>query len=247
MADSVRGAVRDRLRRPEIVLFWVAYVVFLFWMLDGAMVQLGVTLVTAVVFGASELLTDVYDLRSDVQSLGLAFMTLLGSLSLFAFGGSDSDMGAAVVFALAGGWMALDATQTLRHEGWKEDTHDRDGREVYHEYVVRRADSELRERALTRRELGNELDADKAAIDRALDTLAERGLLSRNGSELGVSSPPQPGPLERARSGIAASLARLARPLTIEFADDASDDGARFPPVGESFPENSRERDREPA
>ena len=138
MADSVRAAVSERLRRPEVVLFWVAFVAFLFWTLEG-MARLGITLASAVVFGGFELLADVYGLRSAVESLGLALMTLLGGLSLLAFGGSNSDMGAAIVFVLAGGWLALDATQTLRYEGWKadDDHDDRDGYEVYQEYVVR--------------------------------------------------------------------------------------------------------------
>lgn len=203
---------------------------------------------TSTILGLSDVFTEAYDLRSAVEWLGLAFVTLLGGVSLFVFGGSNSDMGAAIVFVLAGGWLALDATQTLRHEGWRDtDDHDsRGGHDVYREYVVRRVDSELRKRALTRRELTVELDADDAAIGRALDVLAERGLLSRNGSELRVSSPPGPGVLERARSVLTTPFARIARPLTIEFEGKPTDGESRHRPARETVPNGRREREREP-
>ncbi len=245
MADSVRAAVSDRLR-PRSILGWLVVVTALWWLFDESTVQVGMTLATSAIVGLADVSTEAYDLRSDVETLGLGFVMLLGGVSLFAFGTS---VGVAIVFALAGGWMALDAGQVLRHEGWKatDDHDDRDGHDVYHEYVVRRVDSELRERALTRRELFDALDADDRAIDRALDVLAERGLLSRNGSELRVSSPPQPGTFERARSGIAAPFARLAQPLTIEFADGATDGDTRPQPVEEAISEGKRERERKSA
>jgi hypothetical protein len=246
MADSVRAALRERLRL-RTVLVWFGFLAFIFWFLDSSTLQLGMALASASVFGFLEILTEAYNLRSEVESLGLGLVTLLGGVSLFVFGGSNSDMGAAVTFVLIGSWLVLDAIQMLRHESWKDtDDHgDRDGHEVYREYVVKRVDEELRERALTRRELGDELDADDTAIDHALDVLTERGLLSRNGSELRVSSPPRPGALERARSGIAAPLARLARPLTIEFADETAGGDARPRPVEEAVSESKRERERE--
>lgn len=245
MADSVRGAVSDRLR-PRSILGWLVVVTALWWLFDESTVQVGMTLATSAIVGLADVSTEAYDLRSDVETLGLGFVMLLGGVSLFAFGTS---VDVAIVFALAGGWMALDAGQVLRHEGWKatDDRDNRDGHDVYHEYVLRRVDSELRERALTRRELFDALDADDRAIDRALDVLAERGLLSHNGSELRVSSPPQPGALERARSGIVAPFARLARPLTIEFADEARNDDARSRPDETTVRDSGRERERESA
>ena len=248
MADSARTTVRNRLR-PRSILIWFVLAAFLFWFYDESMVQLGMAIATSTILGLSDVIAEVCDLRSEVRTLSLALVTLLGGISLFVFGGSTSDSGAAVAFVLAGGWLALDAGQVLRHEGLEaaEDHDDRDGHDVYHEYLVRQVDSELRERGLTRRELGTELDADDAAIDHALDVLAERGLLSRNGSELRVSSPPEPGALARVCSGITAPLARLVRPLTIEFEDEASGDDARPRPVEEALSEGKRERERESA
>jgi hypothetical protein len=248
MADSARAAVSNRLR-PRSIFLWFVLAAFLFWFYDRSVVQLGMAIATSTILGLSDVFTEVNDLRSEVRALSLAFVTLLGALSLFVFGGSTSDSGAAVAFVLAGGWLALDAGQVLRHEGWKDtDEHsEHDGHDVYHEYVLRQVDSELRERALTRRELMATLDADDAAIDHALDVLAERGLLSRNGSELRVSSPPQSGALARVRSGIAAPLARLARPLTIEFADETRDDDVRSRPDETTVRDSGREREHESA
>jgi hypothetical protein len=249
MADSARAAVSNWLR-PRSILVWFALTAFLFWFYDQSVVQLGMAIATSTILGLSQVFTEVRDLRSEVRTLGLALVTLLGAVSLFVFGGSTGDSGAAVAFVLIGGWLALDAGQTLRHEGWRDtDDHDgRDGHDVYREYVVRQVDSELRERALTRRELGVELGADDRAIDHALDVLAERGLLSRTGSELRVSSPPEPGTFARVRSGIVAPLARLARPLTIELDDgNAEDEGAHSRPAAKPVGEGGRERERESA
>ena len=248
MADSVRAAVSNRLR-PRSILVWFALIAFLFWFYDQSAVRLGMAIATSTIFVLSEVFTEAYDLRSEVRTFGLALVTLLGAVSLFVFGGSTSDSGMAVAFVLIGGWLAFDAGQVLRHRGLTSDEgrDDRDGYDVYQEYVVRQVDTELRERALTQRELGTELDADDATIDHALDVLAERGLLSRTGSELRVSSPPEPDALERVRSGIVALLARLARPLTIEFDDESADEDTRSRPAAKPVGESGRERERESA
>jgi hypothetical protein len=240
MADSARAAVGNRLRLRSI-LGWFVLAAFLFWFFDESAVQLGMALATSTILGLSEVLAEVYDLRSEIESLGLALVTLLGGLALVASGDSA---GVAVPLVLAGGWMVLDAGQVLRHEGLTNDeSDDRDGHAVYHEYVVRQVDETLREQPMTRRELSDTLDADNAAIDRALDTLAERGLLSRKGSELQVSSPPQAGPLGRVRDGIATALGRFARPLTIEFENDTADE----PRIERGRSEPAADRECEPA
>lgn len=243
MADSVREVIRERLSLGA-VLFWLVVFGFLFWFFDEPMTQLGTSLAVGAVFGLSDVLIEAYDLRSAVRFLTYGLFALVSAAGWIALSGGGPDM--AIVFALAGVWLVLDAVQTIRHEGLKADdeNHDsRDGHDVYHEYVVRRVDEQLRERPMTRRELFDVLDADDAAIDRALDTLTERGLLSREGSELRVSSPPQKGPIGRTRDGITAALGRLARPLTIEFENDTADE----PRIDSSRIESTADREREPA
>lgn len=226
MADSIRTAFRERLQ-PRTMLVWVAFLAVLLWFLDDSLMQLGVTLGTGIVLGVANVLIEVYDLHSAVESLGIGLVSLFGGVVLFVL---NTDVGASIVLLLMSCWMVFDATQTLRHEGLRDDERheSRDGHAVYHDYVVRRVHETLRERALTRLELSKTLDADDEAIDRALETLAERGVLSRNGSELRVSPPPKPGAIGRVRNGITAAFSRLARPITIEFEDEPDDEtGAR--------------------
>jgi hypothetical protein len=221
MADSVRAALRERLRL-QTVLVWVGFLAFVFWAFDESVVQLGMTLGSILVFGLLEILADVYDLRSVVESLSQGLFMLFGAVALFVVEGS---VGISIVFSLASGWIVLDAVQTLRHKGLTNDEpEERDGHAVYHDYVVRRVHETLRERPLTRLELSVALEADDDAIDSALATLSERGVLSRNGSELHVSSPPEPGSMEHLRNEIADAFTRLAQPVTIEFESETADD-----------------------
>ena len=254
MADSVRAAVRDRVSYRAL-LTWLGFVAVSFWLFDRSIAGIGTTLVTAVVLGLSELLTEVYDLRGAVRWLGFGLVVLLSATALFALGNSGGIWWLPAVLAGVGGWMALDAVQILRHEGlFIDDDGERpDGRDVYHDYVTRKVDETLRERALTRRELSTALEPNDEALDRALAELDDRDLLVREGSELRVRSPPESGALARARGLAATAAARLARPLTVEFADEplADDETDRYDPTpGRADPgsrsDADREREREP-
>lgn len=257
MTDSVRTAVRDRVSL-RAALVWFGLVAFSVWFIDGSIAQVGTSLVMGVVLGLSELLSEVYDLRGEVRSFGFGLVVLLSGVALFTLGSSGGVWWLPVLLAGVGGWVALDAVQTFRHEGLfiADDGEDPDGRDVYHDYVTRRVDETLCERALTRRELSTELDPDDAALDRALAELDDRDLLVREGSELRVRSPSKPGALARTRGLAATVAARLARPLTVEFenespADDATDRDRYDPSIGgadhASNADADREREREPA
>lgn len=254
MADSVRAAVRDRVSL-RAALIWLGFIAFSVWFADGSIAQVGTSLVMGVVLGLSELLSEVYDLRGEVRSFGFGLVVLLSGVALFTLGSSGGVWWLPVLLAGIGGWIALDAVQTFRHEGLfiADDGEDPDGRDVYHDCVTREVDETLRERPLTPRELSTELDPDDAALDRALAELDDRDLLVREGSELRVCSPPEPSALARARGLAATGAARLARPLTVEFDDEPSgDDGVdRYDPTPErADPESrsatDREREREP-
>ncbi|EMA46659.1 MFS transporter [Halococcus saccharolyticus] len=256
MADSVRAAIQDRIGFRAI-LTWLGFVAITFWFLDGSIAQMGTSLVMTVVLGLSELLSEVYDLRGEVRSFGFGLVALLSSVALFVLGGTGT-WWLPVLFAAIGGWISLDAVQTLRHEGLTvgdDDTDETpDGRDVYHDYVTRQVDETLREERLTRRELSTALDPDDAAIDRALAELDDRDLLVREGSELETQSPPEPGTMARARDLAATAAARLARPLTVEFDDESTtgDETERYDPTPERADSRSRsdadrDREREPA
>jgi hypothetical protein len=254
MADSVRSAVRD-LVNLRAALIWFGFIAFSVWFADGSIAQIGTSLVMGVVLGLSELLSEVYDLRGEVRSCGFGLVVLLSGVALFAF--VNGVWWLPVLLAGVGGWIALDTVQTLRHEGLfidEDDGESPSGRDVYHDYVTRKVDETLREQALTRRELSTELDPDDEALDRAVAELDDRDLLVRNGSELRTRSPPDPGALARARGVAATAAARLARPLTVELADEPlADDGTdRYDSTpGRAGPESrsdtDREREREPA
>lgn len=221
MADSVRAALHERISL-QTVIGWVVLVATLWWIQGQSLVGLGTSLATATILGLADIGADVYDLPSAVKSLGLGLVTLLSGLVLFMIEGG---LGVSVVLFVSSIWIVLDSVQTLRHEGHTTDeSEEPDGHAVYHQYVTRRVHETLREQELTRLELSAALESDDEAIDRALETLTERGVLSRNGSELHVSSPPKPGPMEYLRNGITDAFARLARPITIEFESETADE-----------------------
>ncbi|EMA55460.1 MULTISPECIES: hypothetical protein [Halococcus] len=255
MADSVRVAVRERVS-SRAILAWLGVIAISVWVFDGSATQTATGLTVTGIFGLSELLTEVYDLRETVRTLGFGLMALLSGVALFVLGGTGT-WWLPVVFAAVGGWLALDSVQTLRHEGLFIDEGDGespDGRDVYHDYVTRKVDETLREQPLTRRELSDALDPDDATLDHALAELDDRDLLVRQGSELRTESPSEPGGVARARHLAATTAARLARPLTVEFDDESTaDDGTdRYSPTPEPVDSRSRsddnqEREREPA
>lgn len=212
MPDTLRDELRRRVGLRS-VLIGVGLLVGLRVLFDASVAQLGVTAVTGAISGLTGAAEEAYDLRSGVRWFGLGAIAVVFGAALFAFDDGAAWLPAA--FLLVGVWVLFDAVQTLRHDGIRADETERDGSEVYHTYVVRRVHEVLDERPRTRRELSEAVDSNDEAIDRALDTLRERGLLDRNGSELRVSSPEE-GVLAMAREKISSGSSRLARPVTLE-------------------------------
>lgn len=224
MADSLHSALRERVSGRS-VLTWIALVTALYWFLGASPAQLGTTLATGGILALTDLLVAVYDLRSDVETLGLGVIVVTGGTAMFAFDGGPRSLSG--LFLVAGTWLVLDAIQMLRHHGlYAPEEEDPDGQEVYQDYVTRQVDETLREGGLTRMELDERLDADEAAIDDALATLAERGLLTREGSELRTAptrSAERGDGVSRVRATLGAVARRLARPVRLEFGRKPSD------------------------
>lgn len=212
MADALRDELRDRISLRSL-LFGAGLFAALHLLFDASVAQLAVTAVTGVVVSLSEAVEEAYDLQSGVRSLGLAVVTLVSGVALLAF--EDGNPWLPAAFLAVGGWLLVDAVQTLRHDGLAADGDARDGEAVYRSYVERRVHETLTERPRTRRELFEALDADDQDIERALDALRERGVLDREGSELRISSS-EKGRLAAARERLGDGTRRLARPFALE-------------------------------
>ncbi|MFB6139698.1 MAG: MFS transporter [Halosimplex sp.] len=216
MAATLREALRERVT-VRTALTWLAVTGVLWLAFDSSPAQFAVTMVSTAVIGLSDVAADAYDLKGSVAHVGLGLYTLLSGLAMLLLeeGGVPWHPG---VFLAVGAWYVLDAVQTVRHEGATED--EPTGREVYHDYVGRRIDEALDDGPRTRRELSEELEADDAAVDAALETLESRGVVVREGSAIRSTEPDD--------GGIAGKVGRLARrvarPLTLELgrADEAA-------------------------
>ncbi len=222
MADSVPAALRER-ATTRSVIGWLVVVAFLYAVLGSSPLQLATSLVTGAVVGLAGLLTEVYDLRSEVESLGVGLVALIGGTALTVLDGGPASAGVSML--LVGGWLSLDAVQVLRHEGMREPTAERDGHEVYRAYVTRRVHETLRDEPRTPRELRESLEADADVVDEAVEALERRGTVVSAGSELRVADAEETtesGPLARTRSTVAGWIRRLLRPVTMEFETDAS-------------------------
>ncbi|WP_436911089.1 MFS transporter [Halosimplex marinum] len=229
MADSLREALRDRLGFWP-ALQWIAVGAVLWHLLDPSPAQFVTTAVSMAVFGLSELVTDVYDVRQSVRNAGFGVYALVGGAAMLLLG--DSGLVALpVAFLLVGAWFVADALQTVRHEGATED--EPTGREVYRDYVGRRVHEALDDGPLTRRELSEALDADDEAVDAALAKLRSRGVVVREGSAFRVADSDDDGVAAR----VAGLARRIARPLTLEFGDGTGDtgDADSVGPEGESI------------
>jgi len=224
MAETLRGAVRER-ATARAVVGWIMVVTVLYALLGSSPLQLATSLATGAVVGTAGLLTEVYDLRDEVESLALGVVSLVGGAALVAVEGGHQSAG--VSFLLIGAWTALDAGQVLRHRGIADPSKARDGREVYREYVARRVHEAVRNQPRTPRELREALDAEGQDVDRAVEELEARGVLRRVGGELRADDDEQADrrPLARTRSAVAAGLRRLARPVAIEFESESSATG----------------------
>lgn len=221
MAETLRGALRERATTRALV-GWIVVVGVLYAVLGSSPLQLATSLATGAVVGAARLITEVYDLRDEVESLALGVVSLAGGAALVAVEGGHQPAG--VAFLLIGAWTVLDAGQVLRHRGVADPAADRDGREVYREYVGRRVHEAVQDQPRTPRELREALDADGEVVDRAVEELEARDVLRRVGGELRSADDRQDdrGLPARTRSAIAAGLRRLARPVAIEFESQSS-------------------------
>ncbi|QLH81041.1 MFS transporter [Halosimplex pelagicum] len=219
MAATLREALRDRLGFWP-ALQWLVAGAVLYYLLDPSPAQFVTTTVSMAVFGLSELVTDVYDVRQSVRNAGFGLYALVGGSAMLVLGSESTWL--PVGFVLVGAWFVVDAVQTVRHEGATED--EPTGREVYHDYVGRRVHEALEDGPRTRRELSEALDADDEAIDAALAKLRSRGAVVREGSAFRIDDADDGGVTAR----IAGLARRIARPLTLELGgDDAADaDGA---------------------
>lgn len=211
MSAALLDELRERVGLRS-VLVWLGVLAVLRAVFDASLPQLAVTAATGAILGLSEAVGDAYGLRPGVRRLGFAVVTLVSGGALLAFGDGEAWLPVGVL--LVGAWLLLDGVQTLRHDGLAADDA-RDGEAVYREYVVRRVYQTLDERARTRRELSEALDADDEDVDRALDALWERGLLDRAGSELRLASSERSG-LATAREKLGDGASRVLRPVTLE-------------------------------
>ena len=215
MAETLREALREQVTLRAVAQWLVAGGI-LYFLLDPAPIQFITTTVSMGIFGLSELVTDVYDVRQSVRNAGLGVYALVSGAVLLLLG--DPNVAALpVAFLLVGAWFVVDAVQTARHEGVTED--EPTGREVYHDYVGRRVHEALEDGPRTRRELSEALDADDEAIDSAVAKLQSRGAVVRESSAFRLDDTDDGGIADR----VAGLARRIARPLTLELGGDGAD------------------------
>jgi hypothetical protein len=242
MPDSLRDALRERLTAGA-ALGSVALLAVWIGPLDASLPQLATTVATGLVMTLTDAAGDAYDLRESVEAGGIGLIAVLGGTALLAFG--DGSAWLPVALLSVGAWFLLDAVQTVRHEGATVEAEAgadaRDGRAVYRNYVARRVHETLDAEARTRRELREALDADAGAVDAAVATLRERGVVTVVGSELRVTRS-DPTRRERFRRRLGAAATRLARPVALEFDSDAATE--RPDPTTDRSDDRSPGRDR---
>lgn len=214
MPSALRSEVQERLSLRSIA-GWLLFLAAFRFLFDASVLQLGWLTATVIVGGLAEVVVDAYGVRDDVTTLGVALPLLVGGGALLVL--DDGPAWVSGVFLAAGLWIVLDVVQTLRHEGVVVDDEPRDGREVYGEYVARRAHRALRERPRTRRELIDELEADADDVDAAIDHLLDEESIEHRGSELRVVESTEPTGLAAVADRVRSLLRRLARPVTLEL------------------------------
>lgn len=260
MPESLRGALRERLEFWS-VLQWVSVLAVLWHLLDPSPVQFLTTAVSMSLFGLTELVSDVYDIRESVRLSGFGVYALISGSALLLF--SAEDVWLPVAFLVAGAWFVLDGVQTVRHEGATES--EPSGRDVYRDYVGRQVVEAVEEGPRTRRELSEELAADDAAIDAAIEKLERRDVLTREGSAIRRTESASNGLGGRVARNIGWFARRVSRPVALELggtetADDierstsdrsscpsADDDGgtSERPEAPERSEGTDRQRERE--
>lgn len=241
---TLTDAVHDRLTVSTLAQTAVA-LVLLWVLLDPSPAQFATTLASVAALGLTDALAEAYDLPDAVRRAGLGAATVAGGVGLWAVG-DPRTVALPVVFLLAGAWLLADGVQTLRHRGATREP--RDGHAVYRSHVRGRVTAALETRPRTRRELVADLEIDDTTVATAVDTLLDRGVIERVGSELRPATTER-GRLARLRRRAVAAGRRLARPVTLELGDgekagDDTDDG-RDASGGDPDRERRRERDRE--
>ena len=247
MSPSLPEVVRDQLTAWRLAQTAIA-LGSLWLLLDPSVAQFAVTLLSTLVLGATSVLQAAYDLRESVTNASLGVMALLSGGGMAAFDPAGG-VGLPVVFLLVGSWLVADGVQTLRHEGATRDRPD--GDDVYRQHVRRQVTETLADRGRTHRELVDALDADADHVTAAVETLRERGVVTRTGSELRVDDT-DTGRLGTARETVTAAAARLARPLTLALGAEtesgssvATDTTAGSSSPDEERPGDGRRRERE--
>jgi len=218
MTASLRDALRERLR-VRSVFRWAGLVAFLWYVLDPSAAQFATTLVSLTLFGLTEVVSDVCDLRESVRYGGFGVYALVSGSALALF--DDGTTWLPVVFLLVGLWFLADAVQTVRHEGATEA--EPTGREVYRDYVARQVHEALADGPRTRREFHAELPADDETVDAAIDRLESRGAVVREGSAVRTAERDADSAVGRLRDWTVAVAGRTARPVTLELGDGGTD------------------------
>jgi hypothetical protein len=219
-------ALRDRLTLRSAVS-WLAVIVGFHVFFDASLPQLATTAAVSGLAGVSEAAVEAYDLRESVGHAGVGAASAFSAAMLFAF--DDGSIAVPAALLLGGGWVVFDAIQTVRHEGATVPETTRDGHEVYREYVGRRVHEALKERPRTRRELKADLDVDDESLDAAVDRLRDRDVIERSGSEFDVAPTPERNAVGHAFDAVGGVARRIARPVTLEFADEGPSRGRGAP------------------
>lgn len=225
MPGSVLDALRDQFSFRTL-LVGIGLLAALHVIFDASIPQLATMVGLGFVASVADAVSDAYDLRRSVERAWIGMTAVAGAAVTSAV--ADGSGRFPVAFLVVGVWFLLDAVQTIRHEGAIVDDEQRDGWDVYHDYVARRVHEALEERPMTRRELDEALEADEDAIDAALDRLGERDVVVRAGSEFRVAKADPDGWAGRTRYWSHRTIRRIARPLLLEFENDG---GGRDPPA----------------
>jgi len=219
MSHPLQEALRSRLTVGTV--FATCGVAAFLWWLGLSPATIATTAVAGSVTSVTGVVADAYDLRNSVENGAVGAVAVVYGVATLAFG--DQPVWFPVACLLVGGWFLLDAVQTVRHEGVTVPDDDRDGDAVYQSYVTRQAHEAIQDRARTRRELDDALDADDPYIDTAVTRLRERGVVVRRGSEL-CAAETDTGSSSRVRQWFRDAGTRIARPVTMEFGARGSGD-----------------------
>lgn len=218
----LRDALRERLTAKSVgtaLVFAAGFHHFF----GASPIQVAATMLVGAVVGLADVAQDAYDVREAVAHGLNGAIAFAGTGLLYALG-EGPPLWFLALFGSIGAWFLADAAQTARHEGVVE--RERDGRDVYRDYVARRVHETLEERPRTRRELRDALDADAEAVDAAVADLRERGVVVEKGSELRLDETDESAG-ERVANRLAGLARRIARPVALEFRESDDESPAR--------------------